>query len=99
MTLLFQYLFFFIVLSLGMSLNVAGHSPLLEAGQEALRTVWGVVAMLVYLAVWALCGLAAGFITSRKRQGFALGCIGGVFLGPLALLIALLVPRKRRVWF
>jgi uncharacterized membrane protein YhdT len=94
MTFLFQFLFFLIVLSLGQGLDLAGLTQFREAGQNALHALWGMLATLAYLTFWVVCGLVAGVITRRKRHGFALGCIGGILLGPLALLIALLVPRR-----
>lgn len=94
MTLLLQWLWLLIVLSLGLGLEAAGYSQVADAGREAMRTLWAALVTVIYLTFWGFCGLAAGAITRRKRHGFVLGCIGGIFLGPLALLIALLIPRR-----
>jgi len=95
MMLLFQLLFLLILALLISSLNMAGQTEILAFGQDAIRTVWGVVVTLLWVAIWVGSGIAAGVVTRLKRHGFALGCIGSVFLGPLALLIALVIPRRR----
>ncbi|NPV67104.1 MAG: zinc ribbon domain-containing protein [Anaerolineae bacterium] len=46
------------------------------------------------IVVWLLFGLIAGYINQSKGNPFATGCLLGVLLGPIGLLIALISGRN-----
>ncbi|NPV67108.1 MAG: zinc ribbon domain-containing protein [Anaerolineae bacterium] len=46
------------------------------------------------IIIWLLFGLIAGYINHNKGNPFAMGCLLGVLLGPIGLLIALISGRN-----
>lgn len=46
------------------------------------------------IAVWLLFGLIAGYINQNKGNSFPTGCLLGVLLGPIGLIIVLLLSRN-----
>lgn len=47
---------------------------------------------MLYLFIWILCGLAAMMIYKNKGRSGAVALIGGLVLGPLGVVLALLTP-------
>jgi len=43
-----------------------------------------------YVALWLIFGLVAGLVASNRGNAFSSGCLWGVFLGPLGLVIVAL---------
>ena len=51
---------------------------------------------MLYVGLWLLCGLIAGYIYSnRGRSGFV-GFLGGVIFGPIGLILALLTTPDKQ---
>ena len=44
---------------------------------------------------WVICGLIAGYLYRQKGRSLLIGCIGGVILGPLGILLASVTPPNR----
>jgi len=42
--------------------------------------------------VWLICGLLAGYLYQNKGRSGATGFIGGLLLGPLGIILALVTP-------
>jgi hypothetical protein len=47
---------------------------------------------MLYLLIWILCGLAAMAIYRQKRRSGLIALLGGLVLGPLGVILALLTP-------
>jgi ribosomal protein L32 len=45
--------------------------------------------------VWFVCGLFAGLLYRNKGRSELLGCLGGVLLGPVGLILALVSPTNK----
>lgn len=54
-----------------------------------------VVALLVVLAFYFGQAYLAGWVADRKGRNFAVYLVAGLIIGPLVLLIALVLPRRR----
>ncbi len=50
--------------------------------------------LTVWLAVGGLCALGAGFIAEGRGRSFSLWLLLGLLFGPLALLLAAVMPRE-----
>jgi hypothetical protein len=48
-------------------------------------------------AIWVMLGLLGGRIAAYRGYSPWLGVVVGVFMGPFALLMALLIPRRRYI--
>jgi hypothetical protein len=49
----------------------------------------GLTILLAVIAVWPVLGF---WVASRKNRGAILGCLIGMFLGPLGILILFFIP-------
>jgi len=54
-------------------------------------TVWGIAGILIFLSAAYL----AGRVAHSKGRPFWVYLVAGLVVGPIALIIALLVPRRR----
>lgn len=54
-----------------------------------------VVALLVVLAFYFGQAYLAGWVADRKGRNLAVYLVAGLIIGPLVLLIALVLPRRR----
>jgi hypothetical protein len=59
--------------------------------------VSAVYAVLGVLLIIVLPAYLAGYVARRKGRTFWVYCAATLIIGPLALLIALLVPKRRGV--
>jgi predicted transporter len=60
-------------------------------------TTGAIVAILVLAFVYVGLAILAGKIAQRKGRPFRLYLLAGLILGPLVLLAALVLPKRRRV--
>lgn len=47
---------------------------------------------MLYLVIWLLCGLVAAAIYRNKRRSWGIAFLGGLLLGPLGVILALITP-------
>lgn len=47
------------------------------------------------LIIWVLCGLAAMYIYQKKGRSGLIGFLGGFFLGPIGLILALVTQEDK----
>lgn len=45
------------------------------------------------IGFWFVCGLAAGYIYRNKGRSELVGCLGGMILGPLGIILAMVTPK------
>lgn len=50
---------------------------------------------MLYVAIWIVCGLAAGSIYRNKGRSYAAAFLAGLVLGPIALILAAITPADR----
>jgi hypothetical protein len=56
-----------------------------------------VIVLLLVLSVYVGQAYLAGRVAARKGRDFGIYLVAGLIVGPLVLLIALVLPRSRRV--
>lgn len=49
----------------------------------------------LYVIIWIICGIGAGFMYQQKGRDLATGLLGGLLLGPIGLVLAALTPTTR----
>jgi hypothetical protein len=52
--------------------------------------------ILIWIAVWMVCGLAGYYISAEKGRGGFEGLLFGLFFGPFGLLLTVLMPEPER---
>jgi hypothetical protein len=50
---------------------------------------------LLFIGIWVVCGLVAMGIYSNKGHSGSIGCLGGLLLGPVGVILALATPEKK----
>jgi len=51
---------------------------------------------MVFGAVWLACGLLAGYLYSKRGRSSVVGFLGGVILGPIGIVLALVSSRDEK---
>lgn len=51
---------------------------------------------IIVIPVWLICGIVAALIYQSKGRSGVSGCLGGVILGPIGLLLAIASSDARR---
>ena len=49
---------------------------------------------MIYLLIWVICGIIAGFLYQQKGLSSGIGFIGGVILGPIGIILAAISPSQ-----
>lgn len=50
---------------------------------------------MIYLIIWIICGLIAGYLYQQRGRSQGLGFLGGFLLGPIGIILALLSPSQK----
>ena len=53
------------------------------------------LALFAVLGLWTAQAAAAGYAATRRGRSFNAWTIAGLLIGPLTILLALLMPRRR----
>jgi hypothetical protein len=54
--------------------------------------------LFAVLALWTAQAALAGYAAARKGRSFNVWTVAGLFVGPIAIVLALVVPRRRGVY-
>ncbi len=49
---------------------------------------------MIYVIIWLVCGAIAAHLYQQRGQSQATGFLGGLLLGPIGVILALLSPNK-----
>ena len=48
-----------------------------------------------FIVIWFICGLIAGFLYRNRGRSELAGFLGGLILGPLGIVLALVTPKDK----
>ncbi len=54
--------------------------------------------LFAVLALWTAQAVLAGYAAVRRGRSFNAWTVAGLFVGPVAIVLALLVPRRRGLY-
>lgn len=49
---------------------------------------------MLYVFIWIICGLIAGYIYAGKGRSWVLGGLAGLVFGPIGVILALITRSK-----
>lgn len=52
--------------------------------------------LIIIMTIWIMCGLCAGLIYHQRGRSMIVGCLGGVLLGPIGIILALVTPADNK---
>ncbi|OQX61140.1 MAG: hypothetical protein B6I38_09665 [Anaerolineaceae bacterium 4572_5.1] len=47
-----------------------------------------------YIVIWIICGVVAGYIYKQRGRSQGIGFFGGVLLGPIGIILAVITPTQ-----
>ncbi len=54
--------------------------------------------MILYVMIWILCGAFGAYVYQQKGRARAVGLVGGLVLGPLGVVLAVMSGEKPTSW-